>query len=103
MPRWPPARAAYLFYLRRILPLVGQTVARNRQSAYNYLPASVLEFPDGEALAELMRGQGLKPVEWYPLSFGIATLYVGAKPKGRSGDEERDQEMGNRRQGDCGP
>jgi demethylmenaquinone methyltransferase / 2-methoxy-6-polyprenyl-1,4-benzoquinol methylase len=39
----------------------------------------VQDFPDGEALAERMRRQGLKDVTWRPFTFGIATLYVGVK------------------------
>jgi demethylmenaquinone methyltransferase/2-methoxy-6-polyprenyl-1,4-benzoquinol methylase len=38
-----------------------------------------MEFPDGEALAEKLRRHGLTDVKWYPLAFGIATLYVGTK------------------------
>jgi len=79
MPRWQPLRAVYGWYFRRILPRVGQALARNRQSAYNYLPASVGEFPEGEAMAERMRGAGLKEVRFYRFTLGIATLYVGVK------------------------
>jgi demethylmenaquinone methyltransferase/2-methoxy-6-polyprenyl-1,4-benzoquinol methylase len=69
----------YRFYFRRVLPIVGQMISRSKDNAYRYLPASVLEFPDGEALAERLRKHGLHDVRWYPLTFGIATLYVGAK------------------------
>jgi demethylmenaquinone methyltransferase/2-methoxy-6-polyprenyl-1,4-benzoquinol methylase len=69
----------YHFYFRHILPRVGQAISRSRDDAYHYLPASVLEFPDGEALAQRLRGHGLDNVHWYPLTFGIATLYVGTK------------------------
>jgi demethylmenaquinone methyltransferase / 2-methoxy-6-polyprenyl-1,4-benzoquinol methylase len=69
----------YRFYFRRVLPAVGQLVSRSQDDAYHYLPASVLEFPDGEALAERLRGHGLTAVRWYPFTFGIATLYVGVK------------------------
>ncbi len=69
----------FRFYFSWILPLIGQTISRSKDNAYRYLPASVLEFPDGEALAERMRGHDLVDVHWYPLTFGIATLYVGAK------------------------
>jgi demethylmenaquinone methyltransferase / 2-methoxy-6-polyprenyl-1,4-benzoquinol methylase len=72
----------YRFYFRRLLPAIGQLVSRSRDSAYNYLPASVLEFPDGEELAAQLRGHGLTDVKWHPFTFGIATLYVGVK--GRS-------------------
>jgi demethylmenaquinone methyltransferase/2-methoxy-6-polyprenyl-1,4-benzoquinol methylase len=75
----------YRFYFRRVLPLAGQTLSRSRDSAYRYLPASVLEFPDGEALAERMRAAGLGGVVYHPLTFGIATLYVGRKPAGPVG------------------
>ena len=69
----------YLIYFRRILPFVGQIVSRNRESAYKYLPESVLAFPDGEALAARFRACGLTNVTFSPLTFGIATLYVGEK------------------------
>ncbi|HWY88671.1 MAG TPA: bifunctional demethylmenaquinone methyltransferase/2-methoxy-6-polyprenyl-1,4-benzoquinol methylase UbiE [Gemmataceae bacterium] len=70
----------YRFYFRQILPLIGQTISRSKDNAYRYLPASVMEFPDGEALAGRLRRHGLAHVEWHPLTFGIATLYVGTKP-----------------------
>src|SRR5438552_2532629 len=69
----------YRLYFNKILPAIGQLVSRSRESAYNYLPASVMEFPDGEALADKLRAHGLTDVRWYPLTFGIATLYVGTK------------------------
>jgi demethylmenaquinone methyltransferase/2-methoxy-6-polyprenyl-1,4-benzoquinol methylase len=70
----------YRFYFRRLLPLVGGLVSRDGDDAYRYLPESVMEFPDGEALAERLRGHGLTDVTWHPFTFGIATLYVGVKP-----------------------
>jgi demethylmenaquinone methyltransferase / 2-methoxy-6-polyprenyl-1,4-benzoquinol methylase len=71
---------AYKFYFRRILPWIGQIISRSRDDAYHYLPASVLEFPNGEALAVRLRGHGLVDVRWHPFTFGIATLYVSRKP-----------------------
>jgi demethylmenaquinone methyltransferase/2-methoxy-6-polyprenyl-1,4-benzoquinol methylase len=71
--------SAYRFYFRSVLPCIGQFISRSRENAYRYLPESVLEFPDGAALAERLRRQGLVEVRWYPLTFGIATLYVGRK------------------------
>jgi len=78
-PRWQPFKAVYGWYFRHVLPRIGQALARNRQDAYSYLPASVGEFPSGEALAERMRAAGLKDVSYHPLTFGVATLYMGAK------------------------
>lgn len=74
-------RAFYLWYFRNVLPLIGQLLMRNQQAAYNYLPQSVSEFPQGDTLAEMMRTAGLKDVFWKPLTFGIATIYVGTKPE----------------------
>ncbi len=79
LPAWQPFRAIYGWYFRQVLPRIGQALARNRQEAYSYLPASVGEFPSGEALAQRMRAAGLRDVRFYPLTLGIATLYVGHK------------------------
>jgi demethylmenaquinone methyltransferase/2-methoxy-6-polyprenyl-1,4-benzoquinol methylase len=69
----------YRFYFRRVLPLVGRMISRSRDRAYDYLPASVMEFPDGEELAAKLRQHGLTDVKWYPMTLGISTLYVGVK------------------------
>ena len=78
-PRWLPMRMVYGFYFRHVLPRVGQWFSPNQDEAYRYLPASVGEFPCGEALAERMRAIGLVDVSWTPLTAGVATLYVGTK------------------------
>ena len=79
LPSWQPFKAVYGWYFRHVLPRIGQLLARNRQGAYNYLPASVGEFASGEALADRMRAAGLTRVRLLPLTLGVATLYVGAK------------------------
>lgn len=70
----------YRGYFRRVLPRVGNLFAKNEDSAYRYLPESVLTFPDGEELADRLKASGLTDVWFRPLTFGIATLYVGVKP-----------------------
>src|SRR5262249_31802469 len=62
---------SYRFSFRRVLPFVGQLVSRSKDNAYRYLPASVMEFPDGEALAQRLRRHGLRDVRWHPLTLGI--------------------------------
>jgi demethylmenaquinone methyltransferase/2-methoxy-6-polyprenyl-1,4-benzoquinol methylase len=69
----------YRFYFTSVLPRIGRAFSRSPDDAYNYLPASVLEFPDGEVLAERLRSHGLTDVRWVPFTFGIATLYYGTK------------------------
>lgn len=79
LPRLQPFRFFYGLYFRHVLPRIGQWLSRNRHSAYSYLPASVGEFPSGEELAERMRKAGAAQVSYYPLTLGVATLYVGTK------------------------
>ena len=79
-PRIPVLRQMYGFYFTRVLPRIGQLFARNDKSAYSYLPESVGQFPDYEALAEVMKSVGLTSVRFTPLTFGIATIYEGTKP-----------------------
>ena len=79
-PRCWPLGGLYRWYFRNVLPRIGQAFSRNGSSAYVYLPESVGEFPCYEALAEQMRHAGLDDVDFTPLTFGVATLYVGVKP-----------------------
>jgi demethylmenaquinone methyltransferase/2-methoxy-6-polyprenyl-1,4-benzoquinol methylase len=78
-PTWQPFKSIYGWYFRNVLPRIGQLLARNSTAAYEYLPESVGQFPQGEALAERMRGVGLIDVRCHPLTLGVATLYVGRK------------------------
>lgn len=79
-PRGPLLGRLYLTFFRHILPRVGQAIAPNQHDAYHYLPSSVLQFPDGQAMLDLLSSRGLSETRQYPLTFGIATLYVGTKP-----------------------
>lgn len=79
MPRRQPIKGMYKWYFRNILPRIGQWFARNDSDAYNYLPETVGEFPQYEQLTEMMTEAGLREAKYTPLTFGIATLYVGTK------------------------
>jgi demethylmenaquinone methyltransferase/2-methoxy-6-polyprenyl-1,4-benzoquinol methylase len=74
---------AYLAFFRHVLPRVGQAIAPNEDQAYHYLPRTVLEFPDGQEMLALLASRGLVALKHYPLTLGIATLYVGTKPEHR--------------------
>jgi demethylmenaquinone methyltransferase / 2-methoxy-6-polyprenyl-1,4-benzoquinol methylase len=76
--RWPMT-SLYRWYSRAVLPRLGQLLARNSHSAYQYLPQSVGEFPVYGQLAGRMEAAGLERVKYLPLTFGIATLYIGYK------------------------
>jgi demethylmenaquinone methyltransferase/2-methoxy-6-polyprenyl-1,4-benzoquinol methylase len=79
MPRRQPLRGLYHWYFRHVLPRIGQALARNSDEAYRYLPESVGEFPSGEVLAARMRAAGASDIRMSPMTFGVATLYVGTK------------------------
>ncbi len=85
-PRGPVLGRAYLAFFRHVLPRVGQAIAPNADSAYSYLPESVLQFPDGAAMVSLLQERGLVDVREHRLTLGIASLYVGTKP-GRDGGD----------------
>jgi len=71
-------RAFYLFYFHRILPLIGSVIS-GHPTAYTYLPKSVANFPETEALAARMRAAGFSSVGYRTLTFGIAALHTGEK------------------------
>ena len=72
-------KTLYFFYFRRILPFIGGLLSQ--RSAYQYLPDSVLEFPDRKSFEGLMAEAGFGEVNHFDLTFGIATVYVGVRPR----------------------
>jgi demethylmenaquinone methyltransferase/2-methoxy-6-polyprenyl-1,4-benzoquinol methylase len=80
-PTNPILGALYLAYFKYLLPRIGDAVAPNRDSAYHYLPASVLQFPDGPRMVALLEEMGLVEATYSALTAGVATLYVGRKQR----------------------
>jgi demethylmenaquinone methyltransferase/2-methoxy-6-polyprenyl-1,4-benzoquinol methylase len=60
----------------RVLPLLGQRVARDADS-YRYLAESIRMFPDQDTLAGMMRDAGFARVAVRNLSGGIAAIHSG--------------------------
>lgn len=77
-PTWPPFRALYLFYFRRILPWIGRRVSRH-EAAYSYLPASVLEFPPPPAFAARLHDAGFDAVSYERMTGGIVAIHVARR------------------------
>jgi demethylmenaquinone methyltransferase/2-methoxy-6-polyprenyl-1,4-benzoquinol methylase len=71
-------RSVYFFYFRHLLPFVGNIVSKHKD-AYTYLNQSVEDFPYGDEFLNLMKNAGFKNLSYRPLTFGIATLYIGDK------------------------
>lgn len=78
-PRVPVLRAIYLWYFRRVLPVIGRLLSKHTE-AYAYLPASVSAFLTPDALAALLRASGFSEIRVDRLTCGVVYLYVGRKP-----------------------
>lgn len=77
-PRAFPFKQLYGFYSNTILPLIGRMVSRD-SSAYTYLPESVKAFPDGPDFLSVFEQAGFSKTKWIPLTFGVASIYIGQK------------------------
>ena len=67
-------------YFTKLLPFVGGLLSGSR-SAYQYLPDSVLKFPDQKELAATMQRLGFDRVRYENLTGGIAALHMGMRPQ----------------------
>lgn len=77
-PRNRVFRALYEFYSYKILPRIGGLVSRDKR-AYEYLPASVGEFPAPEDFMAMMARAGFRNCRARSQSFGIAQIYIGER------------------------
>ncbi len=78
-PRSHFATSLYYLYFKKILPLVGRMISRDR-SAYSYLPDSVEGFPSGEEFLGQLKKAGFEDLRSFPMTFGVATVYCGMRP-----------------------
>ena len=76
----PIFRSLYYLYFTKILPFIGNLISRNTDDAYGYLPRSVMQFPNCDALKAVMAECGLTDVQFYRKTFGIVAIHVGKKP-----------------------
>jgi len=77
-PAFAPMRALYLLYFSRVLPFVGRLVS-GHPTAYDYLPASVMEFPSPPALEARMARAGFRACGHQLLTGGIAAVHWGER------------------------
>ena len=79
MPTAPILSGFYKTYFLKILPKIGALFSRRSDSAYRYLPASVLKFDSLPEMKARFEKAGLTEIEAVPMTFGIAVLYLGRK------------------------
>ena len=77
-PSIPGFRRLFSFYFSHVLPRIGGAVSGSR-GAYEYLPDSVLRFPDQKRLVEMMGQIGFSDVEYSNLTGGVAAIHTGTK------------------------
>lgn len=77
-PRNPMVAALYRFYFHAILPRIGRLFSKDAR-AYTYLPESVEQFPAGQDFLNELQRCGFQASQFFPLSFGIASIYKGVK------------------------
>jgi demethylmenaquinone methyltransferase/2-methoxy-6-polyprenyl-1,4-benzoquinol methylase len=69
-------RRGYDAYSFRVIPAIGEIVAKDRE-AYQYLVESIRRFPDQGALARLMSDAGLARVSVTNFAGGVCALHQG--------------------------
>ena len=75
---WKPLAPAYDFYSFKLLPLMGEKVAKDGES-YRYLAESIRMHPDQESLKTIMEQAGLARVEYFNMTAGVVALHRGYK------------------------
>ena len=71
-------RWLYNLYFLKVLPVIGGRVSGDR-GAYEYLPASVLNFPKPDRFREMMAEAGFSAVRHRSFTFGICRMFTGTK------------------------
>jgi demethylmenaquinone methyltransferase / 2-methoxy-6-polyprenyl-1,4-benzoquinol methylase len=73
-----PLEKIYDWYSFKVLPRLGQWVAKDAQS-YRYLAESIRMHPDQAALKALMQSSGFGHVDVHNLAAGVVALHVGIR------------------------
>jgi len=75
---WKPLEPLYDTYSFKVLPWLGQLVAKDAGS-YRYLAESIRMHPSQEELKALMEHAGFARVEYFNLTAGVVALHRGYK------------------------
>ena len=75
---WKPLESLYDFYSFKLLPKIGEVLAKDGDSD-RYLAESIRMHPGQEELKKMMEEAGLSRVEYFNLNAGIVALHRGYK------------------------
>jgi len=74
----PPLEKIYDWYSFKVLPRLGQWIAKDAAS-YQYLAESIRMHPSQEELKQMMQAAGFGHVDVHNLSAGVVALHLGIK------------------------
>lgn len=77
-PTAPVLSTLYRFYLRRILPRIGDGVS-GRAGPYRYLARTIADFPEAATLAGRIREAGFAACEWSTMTGGVVAVHTAVK------------------------
>ncbi|MEM7655075.1 MAG: bifunctional demethylmenaquinone methyltransferase/2-methoxy-6-polyprenyl-1,4-benzoquinol methylase UbiE [Bacteroidota bacterium] len=70
-----PLKQLFQLHFRVLTPIIGKLISGD-QAAYKYLPESVKAFPNGQEFLDICTEVGFSKGTYYPLTFGICSLYI---------------------------
>ena len=73
-----PMRQLFKIYSHIVLPAYGKIVSHDK-SAYEYLPATIEGFPQGEQMMDILLKAGFAKAGFKRLTCGICTMFVAEK------------------------
>ena len=73
-----PLEKVYDWYSFKVLPKLGQWVAKD-EASYRYLAESIRMHPGQEELKALMKNSGFGHVDYHNLTGGMVALHVGIR------------------------
>jgi demethylmenaquinone methyltransferase/2-methoxy-6-polyprenyl-1,4-benzoquinol methylase len=77
-PTAPLLSHVYEFYLRHVLPRIGDGVA-GAEGPYRYLARTIRDFPDAMTLAGRIREAGFGACEWSTMTGGVVAAHIAVK------------------------
>ena len=99
LPPQPPLRRLYEFYFRRVMPWIGRRISKHT-TAYTWLPASTIAFPEPARAGAPARGAGIRRRVAIELFMGgVCALHVGTRVEAVTARHPRTRVTRARRRG----
>ncbi|WNJ19566.1 bifunctional demethylmenaquinone methyltransferase/2-methoxy-6-polyprenyl-1,4-benzoquinol methylase UbiE [Pontibacter sp. G13] len=70
-----PLKQLFQLHFRVLTPILGKMISGD-DAAYKYLPESVRAFPNGKEFTDICQGVGFSKATYYPLAFGMCSMYI---------------------------